>query len=128
MSISKTLITFSKTANFQIPKRVQENVKAMNFSKSIGNNNLGASLSLLSKKDKGLIAGAVTIPNPIYVAKATLNKIRKINPFRNKQAASQIKDSTYIDMGIFEGLLGKAITWYSKDYPKGFYEDRKSVV
>ncbi|NGX32523.1 MAG: hypothetical protein K1060chlam4_00571 [Candidatus Anoxychlamydiales bacterium] len=123
MSISKTL-TFSKAAKFPVPERVQENVKAMNFSKSIGNNNLGASLSLLSKKDKGLIAGAATIPNPKYVAKATLNKIRKINPFRNKQAASQIKDSTYIDMGIFEGLIGKAITWYSKEYPKGFYDTK----
>ena len=54
MSISKTL-TFSKAAKFPVPERVQENVKAINFSKSIGNNTLGASLSLLSKKDKEII-------------------------------------------------------------------------
>ncbi|NGX51890.1 MAG: hypothetical protein KR126chlam5_00179 [Candidatus Anoxychlamydiales bacterium] len=123
MSIPK-ILTFSKEAKFPVPERVQENVKAMNFSKSIGNNNLGASLSLVSKKTSGLISGAVIIPNPKYIAKATLNKIRKINPFRNKQATSQIKNSTYIDMGVFEGLLGKAITWYSENYPKGFYDTK----
>jgi len=124
MSSISNILTFSKTANFSIPKRFQENLKTINFQKSIGNNNFGASLSLFSKIDKGIISGGITIFNPKYVANATLNKIRKLNPFKAKQTATQIKDSTYIDMGIFEGLLNNAITWYSKDYPNGFYDSK----
>jgi hypothetical protein len=36
--------------------------------------------------------------------------------------SSSMKLSGYLDMGEFEGIITKAITWYSKDFPNGFYK------